>query len=171
MHINAIAVANYFIQLSAEKEVPIRLLGLIKRVYIAHGFSLALCNKSLLDDRFDVVEAWKFGPVIPSVYHTFKYNRENPISDLGEIFEGYDANGSQIFVEPHLEDDEAKQICEMVWNRYRSFSDFDLVALLHAKGSPWFWAYEEGRNNLIDDEITKQHYKRVVEYVTQGVSR
>lgn len=171
MHINAIAVANYFIQLSAEEGVPIRLLGLIKRVYIAHGFSLALCDKSLLDDRLDKVEAWQYGPVIPSVYKAFKHNREKPISAFGKIPDGCNADGSQIFVEPQLEDDEAKRICEMVWKRYLNFSDFALVDLLHAIGSPWFLAYEEGRYNRIDDEITKQHYKRLVEYVRRGVSR
>lgn len=68
MKTNAIAVANYFVDLSQKYKVPIHLLGLVKRVYIAHGLALAYRHKGLIDPRFDKVEAWKYGPVIPSVY-------------------------------------------------------------------------------------------------------
>ena len=46
---NALAVANYFVELAQKESKPITLLGLVKRVYIAHGFSLAIFHKSLLD--------------------------------------------------------------------------------------------------------------------------
>ena len=61
---NALSVANYFIELANKDHKDIKLLGLIKRVYIAHGFSLAIFHKPLLDNRFDKVEAWKYGPVM-----------------------------------------------------------------------------------------------------------
>lgn len=76
---NALAVANYFIEIAKREGKGITQLGLMKRVYIAHGFSLAIHHKSLLDPRFDKVEAWKYGPVIPNVYHSFKQYRSNPI--------------------------------------------------------------------------------------------
>lgn len=43
---NALSVANYFIDLANKENKPITQLGLMKRVYIAHGFSLAI-NKNL----------------------------------------------------------------------------------------------------------------------------
>lgn len=64
---NALSVANYFIDLAKKENKNLTQLGLMKRVYIAHGFSLAINKESLLDKRFDKVEAWKYGPVIPSV--------------------------------------------------------------------------------------------------------
>ena len=81
MEVNALAVANYFVELSKRDKVPLHLLGLVKRVYIAHGFSLAITGRPLIDPRFDRIEAWKYGPVIPSVYHSFKHNKYDPITE------------------------------------------------------------------------------------------
>ena len=60
----------------------------MKRVYIAHGFSLAINKESLLDKRFDKVEAWKYGPVIPSVYHSFKQYKADPITEKAVVMIG-----------------------------------------------------------------------------------
>ena len=51
---NALSVANYFIDLANKENKPITQLGLMKRVYIAHGFSLAINKKSLLDSKHSV---------------------------------------------------------------------------------------------------------------------
>jgi uncharacterized phage-associated protein len=56
MKTNALSVANYLID-SSMGDACLHLLGLVKRVYIVHGFSLALYDKSAIDDRFDCVEA------------------------------------------------------------------------------------------------------------------
>lgn len=97
---NALAVANYFVELAEKEGKPITLLGLVKRVYIAHGFSLALFHKSLLDPRFDKVEAWRYGPVIPSVYHSFKQNRANPITEKTVVMNWNDKTGMPEFHTP-----------------------------------------------------------------------
>lgn len=60
MKTNALAVANYLVAYAKEQGKPLKLLGLMKRVYIIHGFSLAIYDKSILDERFDQVEAWKY---------------------------------------------------------------------------------------------------------------
>lgn len=78
MKTNALSVANYFIELAHKEGKPIHLLGLVKRVYIAHGFALALLHRGLLDPRFDKVEAWRYGAVIPS-YITLSSNIEEMI--------------------------------------------------------------------------------------------
>lgn len=169
MDINAMAVANYFVKLSTDNNIPLRLIGLIKRVYIAHGFSLALLDKPMLDERFDKVEAWRHGPVIPSVYHTFKYKGKDPISELGKITRWVE--NDIIDSEPVLTDENTKAICDMVWERYKGFSDWDLVDLLHRPGSPWALSYIEGANNIISDDLTQEHYKRVVEYARQRAQR
>lgn len=165
MRTNALSVANYFIDLANEEEEPIQLLGLVKRVYIAHGFSLALLGHGLLDPRFDKVEAWKYGPVIPSVYHSFKQNKAKPITEKAVVLE-LDKNNQEIFPMPSLDAKENKDeiaVVRMVWKRYKSFSGSELVNLTHEKGTPWQLCFKSGENIEIPDELTKAYYCRVVD--------
>ncbi|MDR1091332.1 MAG: DUF4065 domain-containing protein [Prevotella sp.] len=162
MNTNAIAVANYFVDLAVKEKIEIKQFGLMKRVYVTHGFSLALLDYPALDSQFDVVEAWKNGPVIPSVYHSFKHNRNNPITEKSFTVEVGD--GKFDFITPELEDSEIQQIAQAVWKRYSGMDDFELIKLLHKEGTPWSLCYEEGKNNKIPDLYTKAYYKKLVEY-------
>lgn len=165
MKTNALSVANYFIELAHKEEKPIHLLGLVKRVYIAHGFALALLGHGLLDPRFDKVEAWKYGPVIPSVYHSFKQNKAKPITEKAVVLE-LDKNNQEIFPMPSLDEKENKDeiaVVKMVWKRYKSFSGSELVNLTHEEGTPWQLCFKPGQNIEIPDELTKAYYRRVVD--------
>lgn len=167
MQPNALSVANYFVELAQKEQSEIRLLGLMKRVYIAHGFYLAIFDKSFLDERFDKVEAWRYGPVIPSVYHSFKHNKKSPIKNCAEIMEY--KNGETEFITPKLDSDrdsEIKKVCEIVWNRYKHFSDANIVELTHQNGTPWSLCYIEHENCIIPDSYTKLYYKKVIKAIT-----
>lgn len=163
MRDNALSVANYFVKLAKRDNKPITLLGLVKRVYIAHGYYLAIHHKPLIDHRFDRVEAWKYGPVIPSVYHSFKQYRSNPITDETVIMEWDLEKSTPIFKTPHLNDKEAKKVVEFVWSRYYDKSDSYMVTLTHRPGTPWGVCYIEGQNNIIPDEITEIYYTKIVD--------
>lgn len=160
---NALAVANYFIELAQKENKPITQLGLIKRVYIAHGFSLAIFHKSLLDPRFDRVEAWRYGPVIPSVYHSFKQFKANPITEKTIVMNWDEKEGVPHFHTPELQDKEAREIVKMVWLRYSKMTDSEMVTLTHRKGTPWDVCYIEGENQQIPDVITENYYKQIVD--------
>jgi uncharacterized phage-associated protein len=166
MNTNAISVANYFIDLAKESSIEIRQFGLMKRVYITHGFCLAILGKSALDSRFDVVEAWKNGPVIPSVYHSFKNNRSNPVTEKSVIADITYAGEFDIKV-PELQDEQIKAVADAVWGRYISLDDNAIVRLLHQPGTPWALCYEEGKNNKIPDSYTKMYYKQIVDHEKQ----
>lgn len=167
MRINALSVANYLIDLAHADSDSITQLGLMKRVYAAHGFALALLDKPLLDERFDSVEAWRYGPVIPSVYHSFKNYKANPITDKTVLMEWNAEKGEPEFVTPKLEDDHAKIVVDMVWRRYKGYTDSEMVSLMHKQGTPWYWCYEENKNNPIPDSYTKLYYKNLVENLTK----
>lgn len=129
---------------------------------------MAINNKSLLDNRFDKVEAWKYGPVIPSVYHSFKQYKASPITDKAVVME-WDENTDEIsFPEPMLADDKARKIVEMVWKRYRNFTDSEIVSLTHRKGTPWSVCYIPEQNEAIPDEITAMYYEKLVENILRG---
>lgn len=164
---NALSIANYFIDLANEDKEPIRPLKLMKLVYIAYGYALALLNRSIIDYRFDKVEAWKFGPVIPSVYHSFKIYGKKPITEKTTIFvktkDGYEIE------EPNLRDKEARSICNFVWEKYgQHYSDSQLVDLMHGKGTPWGQVFVEGENNPIPELYTKLYYTELVRRISDA---
>jgi len=159
MKTNATAIANFFVDLAQMNGKELRLIGLIKRVYITQGFTLAIHNRTALDSRFDVVEAWKLGPVIPSIYHSFKHFKTEPITEPSVIL----VDGLE-FLAPILEDENVKDIASSVWRRYINYSDSDMINLLHQKETPWGYCYVEGENRVIPDDFTKLYYTKLLEY-------
>ena len=163
MRPDATALANYFIDLAVKGNVELRQFGLMKRIYIAHGFCLAHYDMSALDPRFDVVEAWKNGPVIPSIYHSFKHNKNNPIMEKSVIVDFGDDDGLDFdFKTPELSNEKIIHVADFVWDRYMHMTDFELIKLTHRKGTPWAYCYREGKNNPIPDSLTKLFYKKLL---------
>jgi uncharacterized phage-associated protein len=162
MNPNATSLANYFIDLATSSEKDIFQLGLMKRVYITHGFCLALFDRSAIDPRFDVVEAWKYGPVIPSVYHSFKHNGKNPIKEKSKFIDVNLDTWDITETVPSLEDEQVVKVARMVWKRYDGYTDQQMVALTHRQGTPWGICYREGKTCEIPDEYTKAFYKKLV---------
>ena len=165
MRVNALSVANYFVKLANDEHKDIHPLCLNKLVYIAHGFALALLDRSLLDDRFDRVEAWRYGPVIPSVYHSFKYKKRDVITT--EDYAVVENWKTHTFDPVMLEDDDAKRVVRIVWNQYKEFTGEELVELLHQKGTPWDLIYKEGKNCEIPDGYTKAYYTKLIENILE----
>ena len=62
-------VANEFIRAAAQEGRGLSIMTLLKFVYIAHGWTLALLDRPLITD---LAEAWRYGPVVPSVYFGFR---------------------------------------------------------------------------------------------------
>lgn len=161
MKTNALSVANYFVELSLESHTELKPLKLMKLVYIAYGYALALLGKSILDERFDKVEAWRFGPVIPCVYHSFKIYGKDPIKKKTVVFE--EINGDLVTRTPELNDEDVRKVCNFVWRHYGlKYSDSKLVELLHGKGTPWGQVYEEGKNIPIPEIYTQLYYAELV---------
>ena len=68
----AVVVANYFVEKGKADKKNIDLLKLVKLVYIAHGWHLGLYDEIDRPLIREDVEAWKYGPVVRSVYDAFK---------------------------------------------------------------------------------------------------
>ena len=160
MKTNALAAANYFVELAKRDGVDLSLLALLKLVYITHGFTLAIFNKPAIDHRFDAVEAWKLGPVIPSVYHSFKHNGRGPITEPTIIVR---LDGDNLITEtPRLHDKDIKWVADDVWGRYKHYTGSQLVELLHREGTPWRFTYRADKNYEIPDTLTKAFYSKYV---------
>jgi uncharacterized phage-associated protein len=128
------AIANYFLDRRSDRKIrPVTQMKLHKIAYFAHGWHLAIRRTPLLDE---MVEAWEYGPVIPSLYHEFKEygSREIPrnATDWNPRTEEYD-----IIPKVHSDDRFALSLLEKVFKVYGTMSAIQLSALTHEEGSPW----------------------------------
>lgn len=163
MNNDAIAIANYFIgKANADTQHQLTLLRLVKYVYIAYGFAMAILDRIIIDKRFDVVEAWKYGPVIPSVYHSFKHNGNSPITTPCQIVRDEQSDGTLIFETPQVTDPEIMKVLDFVWLRYSKMTTGTLINTLHQEGTPWRFCYREGENVIIPDRMTQVYYNDIV---------
>ena len=143
------AVANFFIKKSAEERKPITPMKLLKLVYIAHGWHLGLTQTTLIDES---VEAWRYGPVIPSLYRKFKSFGDSPIPESAI------ATNVQLSSPERLE-----PFLQSVWNIYSKYDGLQLSSMTHAPNTPWYqvWHVEEGKNYMgadIPNRLIQQHY-------------
>jgi len=135
-------------------------MKLVKLCYYAHGWHLAITNDALLDEA---VEAWKFGPVVPSVYHAFKEFGAFAITKRATVIEPSLSSGFRI-VTPELNLTEflaqrASRVIEKVWEKYSPLSATSLSNLSHVEGSPWKVTYDPNvRNKDIPNDVIKKYF-------------
>lgn len=152
----ASAVANEFINLCDTNNIELTNMKLVKLIYIAQGLSLALLNRPIFKD--DKIEAWKYGPVIPSIYHEFKHYKSNPITSKSLMLDGnWEASS-----EPKLTNPEDKKIVRLTWNLYKNSHGKELAASTHRTGTPWSLTYQTGANNTINNELIKRYYDKFI---------
>ncbi len=171
MNYNALGVANELIDLADNDGVELTLLKLVKLTYLSYAFGLVLAPREpMIDPRFDKVEAWRYGPVIPSVYHSFKHRRDEPIrrEDMAVAMVGEDGGRCE-FATPRIEGDRALRTIKFVWKRYRGVSAGQLVDILHLDGTPWRQSYIPGVNAEIPEEVTRRFYTLFVDLLLKSI--
>ena len=153
---NPIAIANYFIDLSSK---GLTLMQLLKLSYIAHGFKLALLDEPLADEY---AEAWRFGPVFPSIYHEFKYEKPGLIKDKAKRADMQKNILKYVSSEFNANEE---TIMKLTYKKYGALSGWQLSAITHAPDTPWHKAWKEGqhiRGYSIKNEEIKKHYKDMI---------
>ena len=157
MGYSAKAVANYF--LSKYGKQRISPLKIQKLVYIAHGWYMAFYDDPLVDDEW--AEAWRYGPVFPSLYHQFKHFGRLPIDDLAHEI---DVDFKETTPEIPPIDGRAHRLLDRVWEVYGDYTGAQLSNMCHRPGTPWdtTWNKYAGRQNSnIDDALIRDYYKNV----------
>jgi uncharacterized phage-associated protein len=66
---SAIEVARWILREAADQCIAISHMQLQKMLYYAQGYLLGMSGETLFNDA---IEAWKHGPVVPSVYAEYK---------------------------------------------------------------------------------------------------
>lgn len=144
------AIANYFLDRGWAEGKGVDPLKLQKLVYFAHGWHLGLYDSPLLDGG---VQAWRFGPVIPTLYHEFKEFGNAPID--------WPARDEETRHVPRIpaHDEETRAFLDRIWSVYSDYSGLRLSDMTHKPGTPWANAWNEsGRNIMIPDSEIRRYF-------------
>jgi uncharacterized phage-associated protein len=138
-------IANYFLTLNdPEAGDFISNLKLQKLCYYAQGFHLAIYGEPLFLEN---IEAWQHGPVIESLYHTYKEFG----SDAIPVPENFDLS---IFSK------EVRELLDEVYKVYGQFSAWKLRSLTHEE-APWKDAFERGATTITHESM-RDYFKTLV---------
>ncbi|MEX6626084.1 Panacea domain-containing protein [Tenacibaculum salmonis] len=145
---NCFDIAKKFVYLSKEEDISMTPMKLLKLTYIAHGYYLAFSEKPLFSNT---IEAWKYGPVIPDLYHIIKR----------VDFSSNDFNFIEMYSQNNLSKDDDKFI-EAVWNAYKKFDGSQLSSKTHEKNTPWDKTFNGQVFTKINDGLIKEYYQNKV---------
>ncbi len=120
--------AEHILELRKDQSIETMPMHILKLVYLCHGWMLGNTNEELIDEP---VEAWQYGPVVPSIYHTYKSfggdDIDIVIRDVSQKFGDYQ-----------------KKLIERVVDAYKGHSALSLSSITHENGSPWHQVFKDG---------------------------
>lgn len=139
---NAVDVAFSLLKHASEQGKCFSNLQLQKLTYVSHGLSLSHFKRPLIvDDVF----AWKYGPVVPSVYFRFKDFGAKIITERLDV----------------TLDHESESIIKDVVTQLGDLTGPQLVDLTHRTGSPWHTVWDGTHQKVIPDSVIQSHYEQI----------
>jgi uncharacterized phage-associated protein len=118
-------------------------LALQKLLYFAHGLHLVETKSPLVTGFF---EAWRFGPVHPIAYRSFKGAGANPIQFRATIQDPF-TQADILFQE--CTDLTIKARVDRIVTMYAGMTPGRLVEVSHAKDAPWRFIVDKARTETI----------------------
>ena len=142
----AIDVAKFFIEIVANtpNEDAMTNLRLNKLLYFAQAGSISSLGYTLIEEDF---EAWDLGPVVKSVYKTFKEYGRNGIVN-------------QSFDRQALTKEEQLYLLDVL-RKYSTMSTSSLVNKSHEKGTPWYEVYYSTGDKIIPKHRITEYYGHI----------
>ena len=136
-----VAVANAFLKRAQEEGEPVTPMKLLKLVYYAYGWHLALTDEKLFEEG---IEAWKHGPVVNSLWGVLQGEGEIVQEPIQPFF------GSP----PDIDSDDkfTQELIDEVWDAYGDFRASKLRNLTHMPNTPWHQVHKKNEGELPDHE-------------------
>jgi len=154
----AAAIANAFLEVAKNKGDAVSPMKLLKLVYYAHGWHLALEDEPLLNES---IEAWRHGPVVASLWGRMKKYSGGAVDEP--------VGGGMFSDPPSIEEDDefVQELIDQVWDAYGDFGAVKLSNLTHMPGTPWYQTKEECGGDLprrkdIDNEKIRDYFKQLL---------
>lgn len=153
MSANALSVARYILERRKAAGDALTPMQLIKLVYIAQGYMLGRHGRPLFDEQ---VEAWQYGPVVPSVYHSVKQYKSAPVVAIYGAPE-HDFTPAEL------------DVLDAVSDSYGPVNGVVLSAATHKPDTPWAQTWHRfGRNAPISNDIIENFYTKLLAQPTHS---
>lgn len=156
---NSFSIANFFIKKSIEESNSITPMKLLKLVYLSHGWYMGFYSDRLIPDE---AEAWRYGPVIPKLYHEIKkFGLEDIVAQLKDE----NTEGNPIYQIPSTTKE--VELLNAIWEHYGSMSALDLSTITHISCSPWdtIWNLNGGNIHygaIIPADLIRKYYQQKI---------
>ena len=140
-------IANEFLSLAAKDGAELSPMQVQKLVYFSHGWHLAFDQGALCSER---AQAWRWGPVFPSLYHSLKHRGSGAIQEA-------------IKVPWVITDEFASDLIGRVWQVYRDMTAIALSQLSHDPAGPWQLVRTQShgdRNADIPDPVIRDYFRK-----------
>ena len=149
--ITALDVSKFLLSLKSMTNLKLQ-----KMIYLVYAEYLEKTGKKLFKD--DII-AFKYGPVVPSVYEYYKDNGRNNIQvDKDEEIFAQEITLPMVLAR-FLQSLDEKNVIDSIqttFEKYGQLTASELVAITHRKGTPWD---HTNLNDIITDEnILKYHH-------------
>jgi len=141
---NPIHIANNFIEKSIIDKKSLSPMKLQKLMYFMYRDYYKETNQPLFSERF---EAWKYGPVLSSVYMAFKNYGSGDIKNYCK-----DNSGQLLKINEDF-NEKFKLIINKIWTTYKDYSGIALSDITHRPGSAWHKSWMSSQLFLSDENI------------------
>lgn len=166
MAYTAKAVANFFLRKAKELGKNLTHLQIQKMVYFAHAVYFKNNHKPLI---VDPVFAWKHGPVIQSLYDSFKHFGNSPITDFATELQMEDSGKiKSIIPMVDLNDTSVCNFLDVAYNELHKLPGWRLRCVSHAKNGAWYKTVSSKGINP-EDESSLQKIPRNLVILDQDI--
>jgi uncharacterized phage-associated protein len=165
---SAAAIANAFLDIQdadASAFPRIDPMKLQKLVFYAHAWWLAIKGEPLFEED---IQAWPWGPVIPSLYQQFRAFGRSPI--VGQRAETFVNRGSAVsslnwhFGRPDQPSGEVTEFLKSVWESHKKYTGIQLSNATHDPGEPWTVIRDQCRDlegrPVIPNDLIRDVFRR-----------
>ena len=150
-------IANFILDKAEEEGIQdISILKLLKLVYIFFGWVIVIHPRTELFS--DPIEAWKYGPVVPSLYYELRRFGKGRIEERATLYDPYDDLEVKIPTKEDITDLELLETLETLWGSYKDAPAEHLIALTHQQGTPWWNTFDGTPNKRIPTKLIRDYY-------------
>ncbi|MGH1376663.1 MAG: Panacea domain-containing protein [Alphaproteobacteria bacterium] len=150
------AIANNILWLAQQDGIRISPMKLLKLVYFVYGWSLVILKRKIFEEK---IQAWQYGPVIPSLYYEFQRFGKSYIEGFAsQALLNPETGDIHKVVHPMIEQEDTDlfSVISEIWKLYKDKSAMTLSDITHEHDSAWCKAIKIGLRADLDDDDIKQ---------------